>query len=178
MIVVPIMPHAITTPGPRRWVSGGWLLIVAGCLAGGFATGWSTPALEVIIPAGVASFLAVPPAVEALGPNKGPRPKDHVKVIYLPEKTDFYKSPNSHMRVVEYTWRIAGNSEEFEIVGASFRRRWQRESIVGHVHPHDNYVSASFQGSNFLTRGTVTLVDTNGQSHRYSVAADTSLLEK
>ena len=164
-------------------VCAAWLLIVAGCLAGGFATGWSTPALEVIIPAGAASLLAVPLAVEAWGHMKNGAREDtgskgHAKVIYLREKANFYKPSNSHMWVVEYTWRVAGNAKDFEIVGASFRRRWHRESIEGHVDTHDDYVSASFQGSNVLTRGTVTLVDTNDQKRRYSVAVDTSLLER
>lgn len=49
-----------------RWLSGLELAVVAGCVAGGFASDWSAVAIAVIVPVGVGACLALPPAVDAL----------------------------------------------------------------------------------------------------------------
>lgn len=157
-------------PRRLRWILAAWLVVLGGCLAAGFATGWS--ALGAIVTTGSALVVMVPPAVVAVDDAASPKPpivRDSYNASVTPAPPDRSSShrhfretppvalpgetrlelgqfPNPRWVVATCKWRVTGANDQFEIVRAILRRRvgWRWRSTEGGVRREDGFISASF----------------------------------
>lgn len=163
------------------WLVGGELVIVGACLAAGFVAGWTVQTLAIIAPTGATAAVAWPAAVagirkavERREPGEpGGISADGVNLILLPATALVYSGYYNNPRVLaaEVKWRVTGSADNFEIVRASFSRRWRPGSLEGNIQRENGLLVARFAPFPYSasTKGTVTLVDGHNKLYRYSV---------
>jgi hypothetical protein len=168
-----------------RWLTAiGELIVVAVCLAVGFATDWVP--LAAIVTTGALVFVALPPAVgtvfvpadqpAALPPSPPGVELKFVKTLPLVKAN----VPNPIFVVGMCKWRITKAPGRFEIDLAELNISG-RPTTPGEGWLENGFVLASFEfgvpgGTSARVRGEVTLQDSYGKTHRDRVEWKPSIL--
>jgi len=186
-VLIRFWARVTNVPGRLRWIVSGWLAVVGGCLAVGFATGGSP--LAAIVSVGTGLIVMWPPAVISIGDAAAPKPpivRDSytARMVDLPGETRL-ESVKGRWFIATCKWRVTEASHHFEIVRAKLRRRmgWHWVSTEGKVSSQDGgFITATFEiyvprrepnrEEHIRIRGTATLIDGRYRHHRYPFKAE------
>lgn len=170
-----------------RWLTAiGELIVVAVCLAVGFATDWVP--LAAIVTTGALVFVALPPAVGTVfapadqPPGLPPAPPGvelkFVETLPLVKATNVPNVSNPDFVIGKCRWRIVKAGGTFQIDRAELSLRG-RAPLYGDARVEDGFVVATFLFSRLggAATGTATLQDSFGNRHRDRVRWSSPLAE-